>query len=42
METLERKKQEEMKTKSSNFYQKQYQDEFVDLWDDFFIHIAEK
>jgi SAM-dependent methyltransferase len=34
METLEKKKQKEMKTKSSNFYQKQYQDEFVDLWDD--------
>ncbi|MFP3861062.1 MAG: class I SAM-dependent methyltransferase [Bacteroidales bacterium] len=34
METLERKKQKDMKTKSSNFYQKQYQDEFVDLWDD--------
>ena len=34
METIEKKKQNVQKTKNSSFYQKQYQDEFVDQWDD--------
>ena len=33
MESMEKERQKNMKVKSSNFYHKQYQDEFVDKWD---------
>ena len=33
MEPMEKEKQKTGKVKSSNFYQKQYQDEFVEKWD---------
>ena len=33
MEPMEKARQKNRKIKSSDFYQKQYQDEFVEKWD---------